>query len=197
VRIFLDTEFIEDGRTIDLVSIGMVREDGRSYYAQALGFDPSRASKWVQDNVLSLLRRCDLGAELAAEMESHERSGRPCSSMCPWRSRAELRQEIMAFVASPRLGAAPAREPWEREEPEFWADYASYDWVALCQIFGTMMEKPDGWPAWCRDVQQLRGARVLPVRAAAHKPEHFALNDAKDCQRRHDYLKMLEGSVAA
>jgi 3' exoribonuclease, RNase T-like len=33
VKIFYDTEFIEDGRTIDLISIGMVAEDGREYYA--------------------------------------------------------------------------------------------------------------------------------------------------------------------
>jgi hypothetical protein len=28
MRFFLDTEFIEDGKTIDLVSIGMVKENG-------------------------------------------------------------------------------------------------------------------------------------------------------------------------
>jgi hypothetical protein len=28
-----DTEFLEDGRTIDLISIGIVAEDGREYYA--------------------------------------------------------------------------------------------------------------------------------------------------------------------
>ena len=28
MRIYFDTEFIEDGRTIDRLSIGMVREDG-------------------------------------------------------------------------------------------------------------------------------------------------------------------------
>lgn len=33
MKYFFDTEFIEDGRTIDLVSIGIVCEDGREYYA--------------------------------------------------------------------------------------------------------------------------------------------------------------------
>jgi hypothetical protein len=32
-RYAFDTEFIEDGRTIDLISIGIVCEDGREYYA--------------------------------------------------------------------------------------------------------------------------------------------------------------------
>jgi hypothetical protein len=29
MRYWLDTEFIEDGKTIDLISIGIVAEDGR------------------------------------------------------------------------------------------------------------------------------------------------------------------------
>jgi len=30
MKIWFDTEFYEDGRTIDLISIGLVREDGHS-----------------------------------------------------------------------------------------------------------------------------------------------------------------------
>lgn len=33
MKYFFDTEFHEDGRTIDLISIGIVAEDGREYYA--------------------------------------------------------------------------------------------------------------------------------------------------------------------
>ena len=38
-RYFYDTEFIEDGRIIDLVSIGVVDEHGREYYAISTEFD--------------------------------------------------------------------------------------------------------------------------------------------------------------
>ena len=33
MRYWYDCEFLEDGRTIDLISIGIVAEDGREYYA--------------------------------------------------------------------------------------------------------------------------------------------------------------------
>ena len=33
-KYFLDTEFIEDGKTIDLISLGIVCEDGRELYLQ-------------------------------------------------------------------------------------------------------------------------------------------------------------------
>ncbi|MGO2515400.1 MAG: polyadenylate-specific 3'-exoribonuclease AS, partial [Corynebacterium variabile] len=52
MRYFYDTEFIEDGRTIDLVSIGVVAEDGREFYAVSSDFNERRAGSWVRRNVL-------------------------------------------------------------------------------------------------------------------------------------------------
>ena len=53
MRYFYDTEFIEDGQTIELVSIGIVGENGSEYYAVSTDFDPSKANSWVKD--LSLI----------------------------------------------------------------------------------------------------------------------------------------------
>ena len=55
MRFFYDTEFIEDGTTIDLVSIGVVDENGREFYAVSTAFDPGKAGPWVRDNVLNKL----------------------------------------------------------------------------------------------------------------------------------------------
>ena len=41
-RYFYDCEFIEDGRTVDLVSIGVVDEHGREFYAVSTEFDDTR-----------------------------------------------------------------------------------------------------------------------------------------------------------
>ncbi|MGH3782429.1 MAG: polyadenylate-specific 3'-exoribonuclease AS, partial [Pseudonocardiaceae bacterium] len=42
MRFFYDCEFIEDGVTIELISIGVVDEQGREYYAVSTEFDPER-----------------------------------------------------------------------------------------------------------------------------------------------------------
>lgn len=55
MRYFYDTEFVEDGSTIELISIGVVAEDGREYYAVSTDFDPRKANPWVARNVLPLL----------------------------------------------------------------------------------------------------------------------------------------------
>jgi hypothetical protein len=54
MRWFIDTEFNDrpnDGK-IDLISIGMVREDGKSFYAESCEFNPHLCNPWVQQNVL-------------------------------------------------------------------------------------------------------------------------------------------------
>ncbi len=55
MRIYLDTEFIERGHEypIELISIGLVREDGLEFYAVASdGWSEEHASDWVKQNVL-------------------------------------------------------------------------------------------------------------------------------------------------
>lgn len=52
MRVWFDTEFIDTGREVHLLSIGMVREDGLTYYAEPKETDRSLAGEWVQKNVL-------------------------------------------------------------------------------------------------------------------------------------------------
>ncbi|MHD0300122.1 3'-5' exoribonuclease domain-containing protein [Rhodococcus qingshengii] len=57
MRYFYDTEFIEDGKTIDLISIGIVAEDGREYYAEVWDAPWDRISQheWLMANVVPQL----------------------------------------------------------------------------------------------------------------------------------------------
>ncbi|WP_340645440.1 3'-5' exoribonuclease [Phenylobacterium sp.] len=51
MKYWLDTEFIERPFGLDLISIGIVCEDGREFYAESSEVDWSRASHWIVDNV--------------------------------------------------------------------------------------------------------------------------------------------------
>ena len=79
MRFFYDCEFIEDGTTIDLVSIGVVDEQGREFYAVSTEFDPDKAGPWVRANVLDKL---------------------PPPADRAWRDRAAIRRDLMAFLTS-------------------------------------------------------------------------------------------------
>jgi 3' exoribonuclease, RNase T-like len=54
MRYFIDTEFIENGPRypIELISLGIVAEDGRTLYLVSSEFNSVHASDWVKENVL-------------------------------------------------------------------------------------------------------------------------------------------------
>ncbi len=145
MRYFYDCEFIEDGTTIELVSIGVAAEDGREYYAVSTEFNPDRAGKWVRANVLPKL---------------------PPPSSPLWRSRAQIREELLAFLTA--NGA-----------PELWAWIAAYDHVALCQLWGAMPALPRALPRFTRELRQYWEDAGCPELPGAPDDAHDALADAR------------------
>jgi len=149
-RYFYDCEFIEDGRLIDLVSIGVVDERGREFYAVSTEFDGARAIPWVRRHVLDKL---------------------PSPADPAWRSRQRIRDELYGYLVEPlRHGRA--------DEIELWAWYAAYDHVALAQLWGPMTALPREIPRFTKDLRQLwddRGRPPLPDAAGRHD----ALVDAR------------------
>lgn len=151
MRIFFDTEFLEDGRTIDLLSIGMVREDGATYYAINADFNVARTTPWLRENVLPVIN-------LSPRVVKVSRT---------------IAQEVLEFVG---------------DYPEFWAYYADYDWVCLCQLYGTMMHLPRTWPMYCMDLKQLAVMLGDPEMPPQVGREHNALDDAVTVMTRFDFL---------
>jgi hypothetical protein len=150
VKYFYDTEFIENGSTVDLISIGIVAEDGREYYAISTQFDPANAGVWVKENVLNKLPGAENGL---------------------WKPRSQIASEVRDFIlGDPTNDALPY--------VELWAYYGSYDHVALCQLYGTMMDLPEGMPMYTRELMQLWENAGRPERPALAY-EHDALADAR------------------
>jgi hypothetical protein len=144
-RYYVDCEFIEDGHTIDLLSIGAVSSDGRQFYAENADADLTRASDWVKANVLPYM----LGEDAAVD-------------------RKTLARLLDEFVSLPNV------------RPEFWSWCSAYDWVAICQLYGPMIAKPEGWPSYCRDIQQELDRLGIDDRELPEHPgpAHNALADA-------------------
>jgi hypothetical protein len=157
MRYFTDTEFIDDGKTIDLISIGIVCEDGREYYAQVADSNPAKASPWVKEHVFPHLVACT---------SCDSRALHSLFGACPWRTSWQIRDEIRGFLTDPT---------------ELWGWCAGYDFVALCQLFGTMMDLPAGWPHYIRDLQYIldeagvSDGMLPPQQGTAHN----ALEDAR------------------
>lgn len=183
-KYFLDTEFIEDGKTIDLISVGIVCEDGRTLYLQNADCHFRLASDWVWRNVFVHLLNFNMNGQRGCTEKSYctgeTQTGKCHKPDCAWRHRSQIRDEVSEFCDVEKYG-----------KPEFWGYFADYDWVVFCQLFGTMMQLPKGFPMYCRDIQQwadqLGGVRIP-------KPDveiHHALTDAMWVKEAHDFLISL------
>ncbi|MDP9791892.1 hypothetical protein J2S43_000404 [Catenuloplanes nepalensis] len=150
-RYFYDCEFIEDGRTIDLVSIGVVDENGREFYAISTEFDGTRATPWVRRNVLDRL---------------------PSPGDPAWKSRERIRDELYEFLVEPIRGRTG-------EQLDLWAWFAAYDHVVLAQLWGAMPALPRAIPRFTKDLRQLWDDRGRPPLPDAEADRHDALVDAR------------------
>jgi hypothetical protein len=163
MRVFYDCEFLEDGKTIELISIGMVAEDGRELYLVNRDAPWKRIKKneWLMANVVPKLPRGH------GDWRNHMPKKWLIDFNDPYvRGRDQIAEAVQHFLqATPDL--------------ELWADYGAYDHVVLCQLFGRMIDLPSGVPMFTHDLQQeLRrlGNPALPEQAAG---AHNALDDAR------------------
>lgn len=192
MKYFLDTEFIEGFYTqdngkkrhfIDLISIGIISEDGRAYYAISNEFNPDDANEWVKENVLSKLppkgASANLNQKCAVEI---------------WKTNEQIAKDIVDFInpnIQDLINTYTRHDAWAEiyypnefkyiknhnteipefywksggdgyvknrkliyNKPEFYAYYADYDWVVFCSLFGRMIDLPKGFPMYCLDLKQ-------------------------------------------
>lgn len=92
----------------------------------------------------------------------------------------QIAKEVFEFVS------------FDVTKPEFWGYYADYDWVVFCQIFGTMINLPEGWPKYCRDLKQWCVSIGDPKLPQQLSKDHNALNDARWNRQVYDFLQSVQ-----
>jgi len=225
MKYFIDTEFIEGFKKpikwlptigkfnkpyhfIDLISIGIVCEDGREYYAISNEFDPSDADDWVKENVLRPMAEeyeiFDFDPSVVRSIRNLQREY--------GKSNKQIANDIREFVLHP--WHSDRRYGFDyRSDAEFYAYYADYDWVVFCSLFGRMIDLPKGLPMYCRDLKQMLDERAIKnmkffaeqglaeltfeqalknTKGNPHYPkqenEHNALDDARWNQKLYQFL---------
>ncbi|MFF1574839.1 3'-5' exoribonuclease domain-containing protein [Leifsonia sp. NPDC058292] len=164
-----DLEFLEDGRTIELISIGMVCDDGRQYYAVSSDLPKRkiRKHKWLMENVVPHL----------PQGHGDRRNHVPKSWLFDYADPAVKRRERIADEVMDFIRAAGP-------DVQLWANYGAYDHVCLAQLWGRMIDLPEGVPMFTNDIQQEArrlgfGWDELPKQESS---EHNALADARHNQ---------------
>lgn len=173
MRYFLDTEFAERPCSIDLISVAIVADDGREFYAESSDFRDHMANEWVLANVVP-----QLWSRQPDKFSDWRRNGIEGG----WLSRWAIARDVRKFIGTDR--------------PEFWGYYADYDWVVFCWLFGSMIDLPQGWPMYAMDLKQLAMMLGNPELPVQDKDEHHALADARWNKKTWDFLNSLNGKAS-
>lgn len=233
---FLGIKYGETKPTIDLISIGIVSDDDRPYYYEvSKDFNLKEAwnrydlkinkhyplgpeyekEYWIRDNVLKPIFRRWYGVhnnidptvfdhlftykEFKRLLEKHGKTNK------------EIAVEIKEFTK------VIDRDKFDNSfvtgvKPEFYAYYGAYDWVVFCWIFGKMIDLPDGFPMYVKDLKQemdrivtkswkdvemstwghtgIEDIKKLPGYPQQNN-EHDAIQDAMWNKKLYEFLKTL------
>jgi hypothetical protein len=207
-KYFIDCEFIEGFHKplfrkkrhfIDLISIGIVCEDGREYYAISNEYDYKKADKWVQENVILPMYI----QEVHGDARNHLDVSNFHKYILNSKSNKQIAEEVFQFCTDDVLTIEKAKYyNVVKEGIEFYGYYADYDWVLFCSLFGRMIDLPKGFPMYCRDLKQTLDlyaskAGISPgaVKYLDDYPnqenEHNALTDAKWNKELYEFLTNL------
>jgi hypothetical protein len=286
MKYFLDTEFLEGvperslilkGRlgnwiigkpkaTIDLISIGIVSEDGREFYEVSKDFNlkeawnrfdleelspekiragcPPLKIYWIRDNVLYpiwkqlfLFSDCDtimLSNREAEEFKKELDSGlhddlftiHSLSSFIEryGKTNKQISELVKEFVYEFAIvGYDENKHQIEttrkiianfKGEIDFYAYFGDYDWVVFCWLFGKMINLPNGFPMYCKDLKQMLDQKIMKINDSTNlkegmpkvtvesikknnilfpkkSNEHHALSDAKWNLELYKFLNKL------
>lgn len=144
-KIFFDTEFTGLHKNTSLISIGLISECGKTFYAEFTDFDINQVDSWLKENVTSNLKYFTLD-DIAfwksnADIDKTKNqvpniSGRlfdplylPDNNVSVFGNTKGINQQLNFWLM-------------QFENIEIWSDCLSYDWVLFNNIFGGAFDIP-------------------------------------------------------
>ncbi len=131
VNIYFDTEFTGLHKNTTLISIGLISEDGKQFYAELVDYDKSQCDKWITDNVLK---------HLTLQTEHFVLRN------IDWKSEVQGTKSIVKKHLEKWLA--------QFDDVQLVSDVCHYDMVLLIDLFDTAFDLPKNVNAACHDINQ-------------------------------------------
>jgi hypothetical protein len=230
-KYFIDTEFIEGSQkltfskqtkpTIDLISIGIAAEDGRTFYAVSKDFNLKdawsryevvetqnndgtknypRKVYWIRDNVLKPIFD-ELVHKWALEEDSANANPIIFTTGYnpPFKFDYKTFKKLIQRYGKRNSEIATQIKMFVKQDgvgelkapPEFYGYYSDYDWVVFCWLFGKMIDLPKGFPMYCRDVKQMYDEAIEKL-TNSDSFLHFHIEKPLTFKEKSDIVKARE-----
>lgn len=126
MKMFMDSEFTGLKKQANLISLALIAEDGRFFYAEFT--DHGARSKWLLDNVIPKLVMDSVSFKKINVSENATRIKKWSVQVC--NNRREVAGELKEWLK-------------QFDKIEIWSDCLAYDWVLFCDLFGGAITLPE------------------------------------------------------
>lgn len=115
MKLFFDTEFTGLHQNTTLISIGIVSDDDRTFYAEFNDYDKNQVDEWIQKNIIKKLKKL----------------------------KNYITPEYMTITGNKKF-IKENLDVWlsQFDKIEIWSDCLAYDWMLFCQIWGHAFNIP-------------------------------------------------------
>ena len=132
MNIFFDTEFCGLKKDTQLISIGLISEDGKEFYGEFTSINTELLDDWIIENVL--MNTAKYGEVNETDIVINE-------SDYHFGTREEIQEELKNWLS-------------QYEEVQLISDVCHYDMVLFIDIFGSAFDLPDNVSPVCYDINQ-------------------------------------------
>lgn len=198
MKLFFDTEFAGLRKDTTLISIGIVSEDGRKFYAELTDYNENQCNKWINQNVVKNLHLPHIPwhSKCTENIKKLEEDGYVISQNPHIPREGALleydyfkpdNENMTALGDSHWIGIALNEWIKQFDTIQFVSDVCHYDFVLLIELItngGTALDLPLNISAACHDINQ-------------DIAQHFGVTDAEAFDMsREQIMNDLCGSEA-
>lgn len=135
MRLFFDMEFTGLRQNTTPISLGIVSEDGKKFYAEFTDYDESQCDDWIKKNVIGNLRLRGMGVGVSETDEEY-------STRMVMGNKEYIHKELKEWLS-------------QFDTIQFVSDVCHYDFVLLIDLLtngGTALDLPGNISAVCHDL---------------------------------------------
>jgi len=123
MNLYFDTEFTGLHKDTTLISIGIISEDNRTFYAELRDYDKSQVDDWLQEHVIDNLYLTNLFGEegIVSPITS--------TDFIMTGNMKEVATELKKWIK-------------QFDNIKIWSDCLAYDWVLFNHLFGHAFNLP-------------------------------------------------------
>lgn len=129
MKVFFDTEFTGLHKNTSLISIGLISEDGKKFYAEMTDYDRTQIDEWIEENVINNL----------------------------WIKLGKFDWDYPDFYHydNKEIIADRLKKYFDQfDTVELVSDVCHYDMMLLIDLFGTAFDLPSNVSPVCHDINQ-------------------------------------------